>query len=329
MSRRAPRIAVVIPAFNESATIATVVGAFREALSEATIFVIDNNSSDATADLARAAGAEVRAERLQGKGHAVRRAFADLEADVYVLVDGDDTYDAAAAPAMVQMLVDQHLDMVTGVRANTEKAAYRPAHRFGNTILTGLVRYVFGDRTSDMLSGYRVFSRRFIKSFPALSAGFETETEFTVHALELNMPIGEIRTRYKSRPSGSVSKLRTIRDGVRILRTIFLLAKEEKPLQLFSIASAILMAAGLLLGLPVVLEFSRTGLVPRLPTAVLATGLVLLSCLSATAGLILDTVTRGRREMKRLAYLAIPATEGTRMNAPAPAGASENRTLVA
>ncbi len=257
--------------------------------------------------MAREAGAVVRAETLQGKGHVVRRMFADIEADVYVLVDGDGTYDAAASPGMIALLLENRLDMVNGARIADGRAAYRAGHRFGNTAISGLVRSLFGKGVSDMLSGYRVFSRRFVKSFPALSAGFETETEFTVHALELNMPIGEVRTAYRERPDGSASKLRTYSDGLRILRTIVVLAKEERPLLLFSGGGAILLLLGLGLGVPVILAFLQSGLVPRLPSALLATGLIILSFLSFACGLILDSVTRGRREMKRLAYLAIPA----------------------
>ena len=233
--------------------------------------------------------------------------FADIEADAYVLVDGDDTYDPGDAPAMVQLLLDNRLDMVNGVRVTEVAAAYRRGHQMGNAVLTGIVRTIFGDRVSDMLSGYRVFSRRFVKSFPALASGFETETEFTVHALELRMPVGEMETAYKDRPAGSVSKLRTYTDGVRILRTIMLLVKEERPLQFFALSGAVLMLVGIALGVPVVLQFMATGLVPRLPTAVLATALVGLSLLSFACGLILDSVARGRKELKRMAYLAVPA----------------------
>ncbi|TDH59767.1 glycosyltransferase [Dankookia rubra] len=300
----APRIAVLIPCHNEAVAIPRVVEAFRRALPEATIHVYDNNSTDGTAEAARAAGAVVRTERLQGKGHVVRRMFADVEADLYVLVDGDDTYDAAAAPAMVALLLEDQLDMVTGVRVTAIEAAYRRGHRFGNWMLTGMVAQVFGDRISDMLSGYRVFSRRFVKSFPALSAGFETETELTIHALELNMPVGELPTAYKDRPAGSASKLRTYADGLRILRTILVLVKEERPLQFFSLAALGLLLLGLGLAAPVLWQYLETGLVPRLPTAVLATGVVLLSFLSQVCGLVLDSVARGRKESKRLAYLA-------------------------
>lgn len=305
MTAPEPRIAVLIPCFNEEAAIGRVVADFRAALPEATIHVYDNNSTDRTAAVARAAGAVVRNEALQGKGNVVRRMFADVEADIYVLVDGDDTYEAAAAPRMVALLREQGLDMVTGARRGGGEAAYRPGHRFGNRVLTGLVASVFGNRVSDMLSGYRVFSRRFVKSFPALAGGFETETEFTVHALELGMPIGEVPTAYKERPPGSASKLNTIRDGVRILRTILVLVKEERPLPFFGLAALALLLAGLGLFVPVLLTYLETGLVPRLPTAVLSLGLVLLSFLSLACGLILDTVTRGRKEAKRIAYLAI------------------------
>jgi hypothetical protein len=221
-------------------------------------------------------------------------------------VDGDDTYDAAAAPELVALLRREGLDMVNGARVTQIEAAYRPGHRLGNRVLTGMVRTVFGDRISDMLSGYRVFSRRFVKSFPALAGGFETETEFTVHALDLRMPVGEVKTAYKDRPPGSTSKLRTYSDGVRILRTIVVLVKEERPLQFFSICGLFLAAAAILLGVPVVTDFVRTGLVPRLPTAVLATGLMLVAALSFACGLVLDSVARGRKEIKRLAYLSIP-----------------------
>ncbi len=301
------RVAVLVPCFNEQAAIPAVVRAFRAALPDAAIYVYDNNSSDGTAAAAREAGALVRTERLQGKGNVIRRMFADIEADAYVLVDGDDTYDAASAPAMVGLLLRDGLDMVNGARVSEAQAAYRPGHRFGNRVLTGLVAGIFGDRVSDMLSGYRVFSRRFVKSFPALSGGFETETEFTIHALELRMPIGEVPTPYKERPAGSASKLNTYRDGLRILRTVLLLVKEERPLPFFAVIAALLLLVAAAVFAPVLRTYLQTGLVPRLPTAVLATGLVLLSFLSLTCGLILDSVTRGRKEVKRLAYLSIPA----------------------
>jgi glycosyltransferase involved in cell wall biosynthesis len=303
-------VAVLIPCHNEALAIPKVVADFRAALPDATIHVYDNNSTDGTEAAARAAGATVRRETLQGKGHVVRRMFADVEADIFVLVDGDDTYEAAAAPNMVRLLLDDGLDMVIGTRVTDIAAAYRPGHRLGNRVLTGMVATIFGNRVTDMLSGYRVFSRRFVKTFPALATGFETETEFTVHALELRMAIGEIRTAYRDRPAGSTSKLRTYTDGARILRTIVILVKEERPLQFFSLCALALLLAGIGLGIPVVTDFFATGLVPRLPTAVLAMGFVLLSFLSLAAGLILDSVTRGRKEAKRLAYLAVPGVGG-------------------
>jgi len=303
----APRIAVLIPCYNEEMAIANVVGGFRSALPEATVYVFDNNSSDRTPAVARAAGAVVRRETLQGKGYVVRRMFADIEADIYVLVDGDGTYQADAVRAMVSLLTTERLEMVTGVRIAQEQGAYRRGHRLGNQVLTGLVRTIFGRGNSDMLSGYRVFSRRFVKTFPAVSTGFEIETELTVHALEMRLPIGEFPTVYKERPAGSASKLSTYRDGLRILRMIIQLLKEQRPLQFFSLCALVLFVAGASLGVPVVLEFVHTHLVPRLPTAVLATGFVLLSFLSLSAGLILDSVARGRMETKRLAYLSMPA----------------------
>jgi glycosyltransferase involved in cell wall biosynthesis len=309
-STYAPSIAVLIPCYNEAVAIAKVVADFRAALPTARIYAYDNNSSDDTVAVARSAGAIVRAEPLQGKGNVVRRMFADVEADVYVLVDGDDTYDASTAPEMVRLLLDQHLDMVSGARFEQQQDAYRRGHRFGNLMMTGMVRWLFGKRISDVLSGYRAFSRRFVKSFPALAVGFETETEFSVHALELRMPIGELPTGYRGRPEGSASKLRTYVDGWRILRMIVILVKEERPLQLFSLAGLLLLLAGFGLAIPVLIEFMRTGTVPRLPTAVLSTGLVLLSFLSFVCGLILDSVARERKEIKRLAYLSIPALEG-------------------
>jgi len=303
---KAARIAILIPCYNEEVAIPKVIADFRAQLPGATIHVYDNNSRDGTVPAARNAGAVVRSETLQGKGHVVRRMFADIEADIYLLVDGDDTYDAASAPAMVHKLMAEQLDMVIGTRQEIAQDAYRHGHRLGNAVLTGMVRFVFGDRVSDMLSGYRIFSRRFVKSFPALVGGFETETEFTVHALDLSMPVGEVTTPYKERPAGSMSKLRTYSDGLRILRTIVVLVKEERPLPFFSAIGAALFGLAILLAIPIIGEFMRTGLVPRLPTAVLATGLVLLSFLSVMSGLILDSVARGRKEMKRLAYLAVP-----------------------
>jgi hypothetical protein len=305
-------VAVLIPCRNEEFSVAKVVADFRVSLPNAVIHVYDNNSGDRTRIVARSAGAVVRGETLQGKGHVVRRMFADVEADIYVLVDGDDTYDAGAAPKMVHMLMEDRLDMVTAVRLPVHDGAYRHGHRLGNQMLSLLVRLVFGNRVSDVLSGYRVFSHRFVKSFPALATGFETETEFTIHALELKLPIGEFATRYRGRSAGSRSKLRTVSDGLHILHTIMMLVKQERPLQSFGMTGAALLAAALALGLPVVLEFLRTGLVPRQPTALLATGLVLAASLSFVCGLVLEQVTRGRKELKRLAYLAIPALDHSR-----------------
>ena len=298
---------MLIPCRNEAAAVAGVVRDFARALPGAALHVYDNNSTDGTAAAAAAAGAIVRREPRPGKGSVVRRMFADVEADIYVLVDGDGTYDASAAPVMLRLLVDDGLDMVNATRVDEAAGAYRPGHRFGNAVLSGLVARLFGREITDMLSGYRVFSRRFVKSFPALATGFETETEFSVHALALRMPVGEHPSAYRERAAGSESKLHTVRDGLRILRTIVMLVKEERPLGFFAAVAAGLLALGVALALPVVATFLRTGLVPRLPTAVLATGLVLLSFLSLTCGLILDSVTRGRKEIKRLAYLSIPA----------------------
>jgi hypothetical protein len=302
-------VAVIVPCYNEEVAIAKVVADFRAALPDAVIYVYDNNSSDRTVDVARAAGAVVRSETLQGKGNVIRRMFADVEADAYVLVDGDDTYDAGAAPLMLEMLLAERLDMVNGVRVTDIAGAYRRGHRLGNAVLTGIVGNIFGNRVTDMLSGYRVMSRRFVKSFPALASGFEVETELTVHALELKMPVAEVPITYRDRPAGSTSKLNTYRDGLRILRTILVLVKEERPLALFTVACVLLAVAGFVLGAPVVVEYLHTGLVPRLPTAVLAMGLYVLSALALACGLILDSVTRGRRELKRMAYLAIPAVD--------------------
>jgi glycosyltransferase involved in cell wall biosynthesis len=304
-----PRIAVLVPCYNEEAAVGAVVANFKRALPTATIYVYDNGSRDRTAEVAAAAGAVVRRESLQGKGNVVRRMFADIEADIYVMVDGDDTYDAASAPKLIRELIDEQLDMVNGARVSTAEAAYRPGHRFGNLLLTGLVTMVFGKRTSDMLSGYRVFSRRFVKTFPALSRGFEIETELTVHALELRMPIADVPTPYKQRPPGSASKLSTFKDGFRILWMIGKLVKEERPMQFFAIAALALAVVSVMLAWPVFVTFMHTGLVPRLPTAVLSTGLMVLAFLSFASGLVLETVTRGRREMKRLRYLELPAPD--------------------
>jgi hypothetical protein len=300
-------VAVIIPCYNEEVAIGKVVADFRRALPKARVYVYDNASTDRTAEVARLAGAIVGQEPFKGKGNVMRRMFSDVEADVYVLVDGDDTYDASVAPSLVRTLLDNQLDMVNGARVTQIKEAYRFGHRFGNKLLTGLVQQIFGKQFGDMLSGYRVFSRRFVKSFPATSSGFEIETELTVHALELRMKTAEVPTRYKDRPQGSASKLNTIRDGLRILRMIGLLVKEERPLAFFGGACVALAMLSLGLAAPLVLEYMQTGLVPRFPTAILSTGIMLLAFLSLVCGLVLDTVTHSRREMKRLAYLDIPA----------------------
>src|SRR5258707_544954 len=307
MTTPALRVAVLVPCFNEEAAVATVVADFREALPAAEIYVYDNNSKDRTVEVARAAGAEVRSERRQGKGNVVRRMFADIDADIYVLVDGDATYDAPSAPRMVERLVDEHLDMVVGLRIDQAVAAYRRGHRTGNRMLTGFLSSVFGQAFKDILSGYRVFSRRFAKSFPWLSDGFEIETELTVHALELAMPVAEIETPYYARPEGSVSKLNTWRDGFRILGTILKLYRSEKPLRFFVVIGTFLALVSFGLAVPVIITYLEEGIVPRLPTAVLSTGLMIVAVLSVSSGMVLDTVTRGRREMKLVAYLSQPA----------------------
>ncbi len=301
------QVAVLVPCYNEERAIAKVVADFRAALPEAAVYVYDNNSTDRTVEAARTAGAVVRRETYQGKGHVVRRMFNDVEADVYVLVDGDATYDAPSAPAMVAKLVDERLDMVVAARVDREAAAYRPGHRAGNWLLTGFVAHMFGRSFTDILSGYRAFSRRFVKSFPILSGGFEIETELTVHALELELPVGEIATPYYSRPSGSASKLSTWSDGFRILWTVLKLYRAERPLSLFGALGVALAIMSIGLAVPIFITYVQEGLVPRLPTAVLSTGLVLLAFLSIAVGLILDTVTRGRRELKLIAYLALRA----------------------
>ncbi|MEO8673907.1 MAG: glycosyltransferase [Tahibacter sp.] len=303
------RIAVLIPCYNEAVAISQVVADFRAALPSATIHVFDNNSTDGTATLAQQAGAYVHAVKLQGKGHVVRRMFADVEAEAYVMVDGDDTYDAASAGAMVAQLCDRQLDMLVGVREPVRSDVHRPGHAFGNRMLSGFLSRLFGRNCSDILSGYRVFSRRFVKSFPVLSSGFEIETELTVHALELNMPVDERVTPFKERPQGSHSKLSTVRDGTRILVTMVRLFGAERPLVFYTLIATLLSALAVIISIPVFLTFANTGLVPRFPTAILSTGLILLGALSFFTGLILDTVTRGRRETKMLAYLSLSAPE--------------------
>lgn len=303
----APVIAVLLPCYNEETAIAQTVAGFRAALPDATVYVYDNNSSDRTVEVARAAGAVVRSERMQGKGNVVRRMFADIDADIYVMADGDATYDAPSAPALVARMVDEQLDMVVGSRVTQVQEAYRAGHQLGNAVLTGMLTRLFGRSFTDILSGYRVFSRRFVKSFPVLTGGFEIETEISVHALELKMPVAEIATPYFARPEGSTSKLSTYRDGFRILRTIATLYRIERPMLFFGAIGGVLAMAALVLSVPLVSTYLETGLVPRLPTAVLVTGLMILAALCGFTGLILDTVVRGRREVRRLSYLSLPA----------------------
>jgi glycosyltransferase involved in cell wall biosynthesis len=302
-----PRIAVLLPCYNEEATIAATVEGFRAALPDADIYVYDNNSADRTREVAARAGAVVRRECQQGKGNVVRRMFADVDADVYVMADGDLTYDPQSAPEMVALLLDEQLDMVVGTRRHEAAASERKGHLVGNRMFTGLLARLFGRSFNDIFSGYRVFSRRFAKSFPVLSSGFEIETEMSVHALELRMPVGEVETRYLARPEGSQSKLSTYSDGWRILKTIATLYRVERPALFYGSIGALLVIAAVLLSIPLIVTYFETGLVPRLPTAILVTGMVIVAVLCFFAGLILDTVTRGRREMRRLAYLSLDA----------------------
>ena len=304
-----PRVAVLLPCYNEEAAIAQTIAGFRAALPSATVYVYDNNSRDRTREVAAAAGAVVRSERQQGKGAVVRRMFADIDADIYIMADGDATYEAAAAPRMIERLAAEQLDMVVGARASEVDAAYRRGHQLGNRLLTGLLTSMFGRSFSDILTGYRAFSRRFVKSFPVLSAGFEIETEISIHALELAMPVAEVVTAYSARPEGSVSKLSTYSDGWRILMTMLGLYRSERPVVFFGIVAALLSLLATILIVPVAITYVQTGLVPRFPTAILAMGLVIVAVLSIFAGLILDTVTRGRREIKRLVYLSLSPLE--------------------
>lgn len=300
-------VAVLIPCFNEEISVVKVIEDFKKALPEAQIYVFDNNSTDRTTELAKSAGAEVYSVPSKGKGNVIRRMFADIEAEMYIMVDGDATYDAKSAPAMIDLFIESHIDMLVGVRHHEEKEAYRFGHTFGNKVLTGCVSSIFGGSFTDMLSGYRIFSRRYVKSFPALSRGFEIETELTVHALELRMPYGEMLTPYGARLEGSTSKLNTYRDGIRILKTIIRLYAVERPLFFYLILSLLIGISGVLLSLPVIADFMSTGKVPRLPTALLSTGMVISSIIFFITGLILETVTMGRREVKRLHYLLTPA----------------------
>jgi glycosyltransferase involved in cell wall biosynthesis len=307
VAQQQPRIAVLLPCYNEEAAIDATVAGFRAALPDAVIYVYDNNSSDRTMEVAAAAGAIVRSEHQQGKGHVVRRMFADIDADVYIMADGDLTYDPKSAQAMVDQLLAEQLDMVVGTRRHEAKDAYRGGHVFGNKLFTGLLSGLFGRSFSDIFSGYRVFSRRFVKSFPVLSSGFEIETEISVHALELRMPVGEVETAYAARPEGSHSKLSTWSDGWRILKTIVTLYRVERPVLFYGGIGALLLLAAILLSVPLIVTYVHTGLVPRVPTAILVTGITIVAVLCVFAGLILDTVTRGRREVRRLAYLSLPA----------------------
>lgn len=307
---RNQRIALLVPCYNEDKAIQSVIRDFQMVMPELDIYVFDNNSTDRTAEIARAEGVQVISVDLRGKGNVVRRMFADVDADLYVMVDGDATYDAKSLPELVDKLLDEHLDMVVGCRKVTldgAGAAYRHGHQWGNKMLTQSVVNIFGGNFTDMLSGYRVFTRRFAKSFPALAHGFETETELTVHALELRMPYGEVLTPYGARPDGSESKLSTYRDGWRILKTVGKLYISERPLAFFGICAALLAILSVLLSIPIVEVYLHEGIVPRLPTAVLSASMMISALLSFCCGLILDTVTRGRHEMKRLAYLAVPS----------------------
>ncbi|RYD92744.1 MAG: glycosyltransferase [Sphingomonadales bacterium] len=306
MASTEPRIAVLLPCYNEEAAIAQTVAGFRAALPSATIYVYDNNSADRTIEVARAAGAVVRQERMQGKGNVVRRMFADVDADIYVMADGDATYDPEAAAAMVERVASEGLDMIVGTRVHEAAEAYRRGHVLGNRMMTGILSRLFGRSFTDIFSGYRVFSRRFVKSFPVLSSGFEIETEISVHALELKMPVGEAETRYFARPEGSVSKLSTYSDGFRIARTILTLYRIERPMLFFGLIAALFALAAIGLSVPLILTFLETHTVPRFPTAILSTGLMILAFLNVFTGLILDTVVRGRREVRRLAYLGVP-----------------------
>lgn len=311
--RGAPEVAVIVPCHNEEAAVGTVVADLRAALPDATVYVYDNASTDRTVDVALAAGAVVRREPRKGKGNVIRRAFADVDADVYVMIDGDDTYDAAAAPELVRTLLENNLDHVLGVRTQSTDTAYRPGHAAGNKLLSGVVGALFGPELSDMLSGYRALSRRYVKSFPAVSREFEIETEMTIHSLHLRVPSAEVPVGFKDRPEGSESKLRTYRDGWRILRWILKVTRHERPVLFFGLVAAVLAVVSLVLGIPVVVEYLDTGLVARFPTAILASALMTIAFLVVTLGAILDAVRHGREEAARLAYLRYPAP-GTRLS---------------
>lgn len=300
-------IAVLLPCHNEAATIATVVQGFRQALPGARIYVYDNNSTDGTADIARAEGAIVRHETRQGKGHVVRRMLADIDADVYVMADGDATYDASAAGHMVDKLVSGNYDMIVGTRVASADDAFRRGHRFGNRLFNRIVSRLFGPDFTDILSGYRVLSRRFTKSFPASSPGFEIETEFSIHAIDLRLPTAEVPLHYAERPANSASKLKTYRDGTRILLKIVSIYRLLRPMGFYGAVSGILFAAGLSLGAPVIAEYLSTGLVPRFPTAILAASLIQVGVVSLACGIIIDAVSSARREMRQIRYLDLSA----------------------
>lgn len=314
-ARTASKIAAIIPCHNESCTVAHVVKSLQQAVPGIDVYVYDNNSTDSTSEVAEEAGAIVRRERAKGKGNVVRRAFADVEADIYVLVDGDHTYDASRTGEMIDLLRDGPYDHIMGVRTETSETAFRPGHSFGNKLFNRLVSGIFGTRVDDMLSGFRVFSRRFVKSFPALSREFEIETELTVHAVNLRVPQEQVQVAFQDRPEGSESKLRTYHDGWRILWLIAELARHERPLLYHGVVTAALLFAGLALGIPVVSEFAATGAVPRLPTAVLASSFVILALIALVAGLVLDGLRRARREYARLAYLNLPCLDSNRRSA--------------
>lgn len=302
-------IAVLLPCYNEGAAIAAVVKAFQKALPFATIYVFDNNSTDNTVEEANKAGAIVCVEKRQGKGNVIRRMFADIEADIYVMADGDLTYDAVASPLLIKKLIDEKLDMVVGTRrAQNSDKTFRPGHRFGNILFTKMVAYLFGRQFSDILSGYRVFSCRFVKSFPASSSGFDTEAELTIHSLELKLPVGEVNTNYFDRVEGSESKLSTYRDGFKVLFRVLLMLKETRPLFFFGVISFMLMLLSVILSIPLFYSYFTIGFIPKIPTAILTTGIMLLAFISLACGIILDSVCRARKELKYLHYLGLPWT---------------------
>ncbi|MDH4439350.1 MAG: glycosyltransferase [Rhizobium sp.] len=303
----APDVAVLLPCYNEAATIGQVVRDFRTALPEARIFVYDNNSTDGTALTAMLAGATVVRERRQGKGHVVRRMFCDIDADIYIMADGDGTYSPADAEELIRTLITERVDMVVGTRRGVHDDAGRNGHAFGNRLFNGLYRLLFGNDFTDILSGYRAFSRRYVKSFPAISGGFEIETEMSVHASRLRLPVTELELDYGRRPIGSQSKLSTFRDGFKILRMFALLMKETRPFAFFACIAGAFLTACILFAVPVVAEYFQTGLVPRMPTWVLSLCLFGLSFISFAGGVILDSVAQGRNELLRLHYLTLPS----------------------